>query len=214
MNDTVNCPVCAKPLKRDDICASDIEMGPCHAECLEGSPVVDLESGQELPDGKLHTYPFSVISDPPPPSTQPLPRPTFPILNGNGVRIDYQLVADHGGQAQRNHYQSVERLAQRGGLSWCELHAVLHDRAYQKMDQNTAIIECRALEARYLAALVTPSPQPNVVPEGWRLVPAELTDEMISAHLPLGSSEGTKSYIREIWGNLLSAAPPSPPRRA
>lgn len=69
MSDTVNCSVCAKPLKRDDICASDIEMGPCHAECLEGSPVVDLESGQELPDGNLHTYPFSEISDPPPPST-------------------------------------------------------------------------------------------------------------------------------------------------
>ena len=97
----------------------------------------------------------------PAPQDQTMPRLTFPILNGNGARIDYQLVADHGGQAQKNHYQSVERLAQRGGLSWCELHAVLHDRAYQKMDQNTAIIECRSLEARYLAALAPPPPQSN-----------------------------------------------------
>lgn len=88
-------------------------------------------------------------------------RPTFPILNSDGARIDYQLVADHGGQAQKNHYQSVERLAQRGGLSWSEIHAVLHGRAFQKIDQNTAIIECRALEARYLAALDTPPPQPT-----------------------------------------------------
>lgn len=103
-------------------------------------------------------------SDKPTPSRSSLPRPTFPILNGNGVSIDYQLVEDHGGQAQRNHYQSVERLAQRGGLSWCELHAVLHDRAYQKMDQNTAIIECRALEARYLAVVDAPPPQTRAKP--------------------------------------------------
>ncbi|TIX58755.1 MAG: hypothetical protein E5V25_26555 [Mesorhizobium sp.] len=58
--------------------------------------------------------------------TQPVPvavkpRRTFPILNGGGQKIDWQLVADHSTQAKRNHYQTVERLAERGGLSWCEL---------------------------------------------------------------------------------------------
>ncbi|MBN8293235.1 hypothetical protein JI664_14770 [Rhodobacter sp. NTK016B] len=80
-------------------------------------------------------------------------RKTFPILNSGGARFDYQLVADHGGQAKANHYQTVDRLAERGGLSWQELHAVLLDRKFQKVDQNTAIVECRAIEGRYLAAL-------------------------------------------------------------
>lgn len=79
-------------------------------------------------------------------------RPQFPILGSNGATIDWQLVADHGGQANKNHYQTVKRLAERGGLSWSELHAVLHNRPWQKMDDNTAIIECRALEAQYLNA--------------------------------------------------------------
>lgn len=83
----------------------------------------------------------------------PAPRPTFPILGSRGARIDLQLIKDHEGQAQQNHYQTVDQLAERGGLSWCELHAVLHNRPFQKMGQNEAMIESRALEARYLAAL-------------------------------------------------------------
>jgi len=50
------------------------------------------------------------------------------------------------------------RLAERGGLSWAELFAVLHNRPFQKIDTNEAMIACRALEARYLAAL---EPQPD-----------------------------------------------------
>ncbi len=84
-------------------------------------------------------------------------RKTFPILKGERASIDYQLVADHAEQARANHYQSVERLAERGGLSWCELYAVLHNRRWEKIDTNDAMIACRALEARYLAALAQPS---------------------------------------------------------
>lgn len=79
-------------------------------------------------------------------------RKGFPILNSGKQTVDWQLVADHGDQVRKNHYQSVERLAQRGGLSWCELHAVLHNRTWRKMDENEAIIAIRALEAKYLAA--------------------------------------------------------------
>jgi hypothetical protein len=49
------CDICAKPLLDDDICATDIELGICHAACLEGSPVVDLETGEPT-DGKIETY--------------------------------------------------------------------------------------------------------------------------------------------------------------
>ena len=80
-------------------------------------------------------------------------RQTFPILGNGGARIDWQLVLDHGGQAKQNHNHSVTRLAERGGLSWCELHAVLHDKRYQKMDTNEAMLACRALEHRYLQAV-------------------------------------------------------------
>lgn len=76
----------------------------------------------------------------------------FPILGSRGATVDWQLVQDHGKQANANHYQTVEKLASRGGLSWSELHAVLHDRQWQKVDEATAIAECRAIEARYLSA--------------------------------------------------------------
>ena len=80
-------------------------------------------------------------------------RPTFPILGSKGATVDLQLVADHGRQAYTNHGQTVTRLAERGGLSWCELHAVLHNRRWQKMDETEAAIACRGIEARYLSAL-------------------------------------------------------------
>ena len=87
----------------------------------------------------------------------PVARKQFPILGSRGAKIDLQLVEDHGKQAYSNHYQTVERLAERGGLSWCELHAVLNNRPWQKLDENTAIAECRAIEARYLGAFNPPA---------------------------------------------------------
>jgi hypothetical protein len=49
------CPICAKPFVSDDLCATDIELGTCHAACLEGSPTVDLETGDPV-DGPIPTY--------------------------------------------------------------------------------------------------------------------------------------------------------------
>ena len=51
------CPVCALPFKAGDTCATDIELGECHAECLDGSPVVDLDTGDPS-DGAITTYPY------------------------------------------------------------------------------------------------------------------------------------------------------------
>ena len=65
MNDDDDlCPICAKPLLPDDLCATDIELGICHAECLEGSPVVDLETGEPLLDGVVDTYRYREVSEP------------------------------------------------------------------------------------------------------------------------------------------------------
>ncbi|MDP9837562.1 hypothetical protein J2T09_002314 [Neorhizobium huautlense] len=73
--DTHTCPICAEPFKPDDICATDITEGPCHAACLEGSPVVDLDTGEELPESELHTYPYSEVMEPAPPQTKSVLRP-------------------------------------------------------------------------------------------------------------------------------------------
>lgn len=37
-----------------------------------------------------------------------------------------------------NHYQTPERLAERGGLSWCEAAAVIQRRPWSKMDDAEA----------------------------------------------------------------------------
>ncbi|NTA34367.1 hypothetical protein G6K96_21785 [Agrobacterium vitis] len=63
--DQHKCFICGEPFKLDDICASDINEGPCHATCLEGSPVVDLETGDPIPGAKVDTYPYRDIADPP-----------------------------------------------------------------------------------------------------------------------------------------------------
>lgn len=54
-DDTYQCPICTVAINDDDICATDVEMGTCHAACLEGSPVVDLETGEPT-DGKAGTF--------------------------------------------------------------------------------------------------------------------------------------------------------------
>lgn len=58
---THHCPICAEPFKASDVCASDIELGICHAECLEGSAVVDLKTG-EPSDGPIATYVYGEVS--------------------------------------------------------------------------------------------------------------------------------------------------------
>lgn len=52
------CPVCAEPFVVGVDCSMDIELGVCHEECLRDSPMVDLETGEEKPDGKLWVFPY------------------------------------------------------------------------------------------------------------------------------------------------------------
>ena len=54
--DTEICPICAEPFVWSSLCAIDVEMGTCHAACLAGSPVVDLDSGEPVPTGTLMTF--------------------------------------------------------------------------------------------------------------------------------------------------------------
>lgn len=49
------CPICAGHFKAGDMCATDIELGMCHAGCLEGAPTVDLDTGEPV-EGPIPTY--------------------------------------------------------------------------------------------------------------------------------------------------------------
>lgn len=45
--------------------------------------------------------------------------------------------------ARSNHSQTLERLAERGGMSWCEMAAIILNRPHQRMDQAYAKAVCR-----------------------------------------------------------------------
>ena len=42
------CPVCAEAMNVGDKYSQDIELGPCHAECLADSPAVNLDTGEPM----------------------------------------------------------------------------------------------------------------------------------------------------------------------
>ena len=75
----------------------------------------------------------------------------FPILTTYDERrrhpdwpqsVPWSLVAPHEAQAKANHYQTLERLAERGGLSPLEMLAVITDRDYDevsKLDPDEAV---------------------------------------------------------------------------
>lgn len=59
---------------------------------------------------------------------------TFPVLGTTASdrwhTVPWDMVAPHEAQALRNHGQTLERLAERGGLDWSELLRVLEDRPF------------------------------------------------------------------------------------
>lgn len=70
----------------------------------------------------------------------------FPIMAEYGGRIKekttdfipYEVIAYHENQALKNHYQTLQRLTERGGLSYDEVLAVLEDRNYSRVEQRIA----------------------------------------------------------------------------
>lgn len=61
----------------------------------------------------------------------------FPVLQSGCQKqeyIPYNIIAPHEAQAMKNHGgQSLQRLAERGGLDWTEIIAVLKDKTWQEM---------------------------------------------------------------------------------
>ena len=63
----------------------------------------------------------------------------FPLLHGRMLKsVPWSLLAPHEKQAQKNHGQTLERLAQRCGLSACEALAVIEGRAWTDISDGDA----------------------------------------------------------------------------
>lgn len=77
----------------------------------------------------------------------------FPIL-GSGYRLPWAFVAPHEGRARRNHGgQSLQRLAERGGLDWREMLAVIEDKPILGPGRPEADVQaCRQAVLDALAA--------------------------------------------------------------
>lgn len=68
-------------------------------------------------------------------------RTNMPILKSSKSSIPcirWSVIAGHEQQAMKNHYQTLERLAERGGLSPCEAVAIIEDRKWHRMDKKAA----------------------------------------------------------------------------
>jgi hypothetical protein len=61
----------------------------------------------------------------------------FPIMDGKGrSSIPWRVIAPHEAQAQRNHGQSLKRLAERGGLCWSEAWGILTGVGWSRLPRN------------------------------------------------------------------------------
>jgi hypothetical protein len=80
----------------------------------------------------------------------------FPILGPMWAprEVPWWLVEPHRRQALANHSQTLERLAERGGLDPTELVAVLEDRPWRTMTQIDAVARLNELLA--VAGSVSP----------------------------------------------------------
>jgi hypothetical protein len=68
----------------------------------------------------------------------------FPVFKQGNVKgaptsVPWSVIEPHRAQALANHYQSLERLADRGGLSLREMWAVLNDRAWSNAVEEMLI---------------------------------------------------------------------------
>lgn len=99
---------------------------------------------------------------------------TFPIMKtgvgGHGT-IPWDFIAPHEQQAQKNHRQSLERLAERGGLSWCEALAVVTDKDWKpdrqaKQKLLAEMVKWQAVNSPLWFDFPPPQQHENPQPEG------------------------------------------------
>ena len=92
-------------------------------------------------------------------------RAVMPIMGSTLLsEIPFAILVPHAAQAKRNHHQSLERLAERDGLSPCEAVAILEDRAWHairpQVDAERSLIN-KVREWRAAINKSTDTRQPN-----------------------------------------------------
>lgn len=70
----------------------------------------------------------------------------YPI--GDGPSVPWEVMTPHEKQAQRNHGQTLERLAERGGLACSEAYCIVNDISWREMEKT---IGYREATVRWIA---------------------------------------------------------------
>ena len=77
----------------------------------------------------------------------------YPILHSKGEYIPFEMMLEHEEQCYKNHSQSVETLAKRGGTTYLETYYILNDSPFKHCEpQNYDRYEYNA--RRIIHALV------------------------------------------------------------
>lgn len=72
----------------------------------------------------------------------------YPKDRRPGFKIPWDMIGEHEDQAMKNHYQTLTRLSQRGGLNAIEALAVIEDRKYEARDPHTEYDRLQSMLAR------------------------------------------------------------------
>lgn len=104
------------------------------------------------------------------------PNPYFPIMSRRSTRqnviirsVKLAMMLEHQQQALRNHDQTIQRLAERGGLDPAEAIAVLLDRKYEYESEGAALLKLDAFVDEWEAAERKRKSGPPKIASGVRL---------------------------------------------
>lgn len=92
------------------------------------------------------------------------------LIEGCPKSIPWSAIEPHREQAMKNHSQTLERLAERGGLGLDELYAVMHSLTYRAV-RDASGVEALAF-AQSLNAPTPPAVEPDALRLPWRLEPS------------------------------------------
>jgi hypothetical protein len=93
-----------------------------HADAILSLLTTHGESGEE-PESAPEGWGGPLLDDRP-----------FPIQDG--PTVPWYVMAPHEAQCQKNHSQSLKRIAERGGFGACEAYAVTHGLTWQDMKND------------------------------------------------------------------------------
>ncbi len=64
----------------------------------------------------------------------------YPVIEvnrqGPPEYVPWEMLSPHEDQAWKNHGQSLARLAERGGLGWAEILAILEDKKWREIEKD------------------------------------------------------------------------------